>query len=103
MLTHCSPGCRSWFDRYWRRVASDGRPEEQRHEEMQNANPRYILRNWAAYEVYEAAERGDYTLLNELHQVLSQPYVEQGEDVDSRWALPTPNWARGVAGITFMT
>eukprot|EP00966_Prymnesium_polylepis_P305695 7064059-Prymnesium_polylepis.1 len=49
-----------WLRRYWARVAAEAWP--QRLDDMHRTNPKYILRNWAVYEAYEAAERGDYTL-----------------------------------------
>ena len=44
---------------------------------MDLANPRYILRNWMAAEAYEAAERGDFGPVREVHKLLCNPYEEQ--------------------------
>jgi hypothetical protein len=44
---------------------------------MNLANPRYILRNWMAAEAYEAAERGDFGPVREVHKLLCNPYEEQ--------------------------
>ena len=44
---------------------------------MELANPKYILRNWMAAEAYEAAERGDFGPVREVHKLLCNPYEEQ--------------------------
>ena len=38
----------------------------ERREAMAQANPKYILRNWMAMEAYEAAERGDTSVLEQV-------------------------------------
>ena len=92
----------AWSRRYWRRVRSEDRGDA-RLQEMAAANPKYILRNWMAAGAYEAAERGDFATVRELHEVLGAPYAEQSEDVAARWAQVTPQWARERAGLSFMT
>jgi len=95
-----------WATRYWRRVAEEEAAgkltAEQRVELMQRANPKYILRNWMAAEAYEAAERGDDSVVREMHAVLSRPYDEQGARADA-WAQVTPHWARDRAGFAYMS
>ena len=92
----------AWARRYSRRVASEARGAE-RLQEMANANPKYILRNWMAAAAYEAAERGDYSVMHELQGVLASPYDEQSDATAARWAQVTPAWARDKAGLAFMT
>ena len=93
----------AWLRRYWAKVEADGRPTAGRQTEMCHANPKYILRNWMAQLAYEAAARGDTSVLHEVHDILSRPYEDQGADVTARWAQLTPTWARDKAGLAFMT
>ena len=92
-----------WAKRYGKRVATEGVPAEERSEMMRLANPKFILRNSMAVEAYEAAARGDYSVVRELHRVLSKPYDEQTVEAGERWAQLTPQWARGRPGITYMS
>ena len=92
-----------WAKRYGKRVATEALPSDDRAEMMRLANPKFILRNSMAVEAYEAAARGDYTVVRELHRVLSKPYDEQGDEEEERWAQLTPQWARGRPGITYMS
>lgn len=96
----------AWGERYWARVRSEESADLSQSERlamMRAANPKYILRNWMAMEAYDAANRGDYTIVNELHEVLTRPYDEQGADIDAKYAQVTPKWARQRAGLAFLS
>mmetsp|Transcript_7330 Transcript_7330/g.19093 ORF Transcript_7330/g.19093 Transcript_7330/m.19093 type:complete len:144 (+) Transcript_7330:615-1046(+) len=93
----------AWLAAYWGKVRTDGRPDGERLTEMRGANPAIILRNWMAKEAYEAAAGGDYATVRELLDVLRKPYDEQGGALDQRWGGLTPQWARGKAGLAFMS
>lgn len=56
-----------------------------------------------AAEAYEAANRGDFTIVNDLQALLRKPYEEQGDEADARYAAVTPQWARERAGLAFMS
>lgn len=59
---------------------------------MDAANPKYVLRNYLAQEAIEKAQTGDYSQINELHSLLSNPFDEQPER--QRYArLPPPSAA----------
>ena len=45
--------------------------------EMAKANPQYILRNHMAQKAIELAERNDFSEVERLFQLLSQPYIKQ--------------------------
>jgi uncharacterized protein YdiU (UPF0061 family) len=96
-------GWAAWSERYWARVAAEGRASDERRAEMLATNPKYVMRNWMAKSAYEAAANGDFTIVRELQQVLCRPYDEQSDEVENRWAQVTPRWARDKMGLTFMT
>ena len=56
------------------------------NQEMQLANPQYILRNHMAQKAIELAERDDFSEVERLFKLLNQPYskqtdIEQPEDL----------------------
>ncbi|XP_030006449.1 selenoprotein O2 isoform X2 [Sphaeramia orbicularis] len=75
-----------WVSRYRRRLAreDDGTSElfllkKERLNVMNNANPRVVLRNYIAQRAIQAAERGDFSEVNRVLQVLEKPFVETFE------------------------
>jgi serine/tyrosine/threonine adenylyltransferase len=87
-----------WLQRYATRVRADARPAHERRTRMHAANPHYVLRNYRAQLVIDAAESGDYGALKELVEVLRRPYDERpGLE---RFAEKLPPWARERAGCS---
>lgn len=85
-------GFDNWAQAYLRRSEQDGIDQAARQARMQAANPKYILRNYLAQQVIEAAEQGDYEPVRELHRVLSRPFDEQpGME---RYAQRPPEWGK---------
>ncbi|MGE8360816.1 protein adenylyltransferase SelO [Pseudomonas sp.] len=86
-------GFDAWAADYRQRIERDGTDDRaQRQARMHAVNPRYILRNYLAQQAIEAAERGDYEPVRELHRVLSNPFTEQpGME---RYAERPPEWGK---------
>ena len=57
---------------------------------MKLVNPKYVLRNWMAQLAIDAAEEEDYSVANELFELLKNPYDEQPE-FESDWFQKDPN------------
>ena len=87
----------SWLDRWWDRV--DGRPDR---ESMLSANPKYVLRNWMAQLAIDAAEKEDYSVATELHEMLKKPYEEQPGN-EKKWFTRRPEWARNRVGCSMLS
>ncbi len=85
-------GFDAWAEDYRQRSAREGGDQAERQARMHAVNPKYILRNYLAQQVIEAAEQGDYAPVRELHRVLSRPFEEQpGMD---RYAQRPPDWGK---------
>lgn len=89
---------RAWVARYAARVREVGETGEARMERMRSVNPVYVLRNYLAQQAIDAAERGDYTELETLMDVLRRPYDERAGA--QRFAEKRPEWARDRAGCS---
>jgi uncharacterized protein YdiU (UPF0061 family) len=45
-------------------------------ESMRVSNPKYVLREWMLVDAYTAAADDDFTILNELFELIQRPYEE---------------------------
>ena len=69
---------------------------------MDLVNPKYVLRNWMAQLAIDKAEKGDFSLVNELHELLKSPYDEQNE-MEEAWFVKRPEWARNRVGCSMLS
>ena len=86
-----------WLERWWGRV--EGQPNR---ELMKKNNPKYVLRNWMAQLAIDEAEKGDFSVAEELHQLLKKPYDEQTEH-EEKWFQKRPEWARNRVGCSMLS
>lgn len=90
-----------WFKKYTKRIKLDSQSNEERRDLMNKVNPKYVLRNYMAQLAIDAAEEKDYSIIEELHQLLKQPYAEQIEQ--EKWFAKRPEWARTKVGCSMLS
>ena len=96
----------NWFDSYYLpRIRGQEAilDDAARKALMDRTNPKFILRNWMGTLAYEKAEKGDYSVLKEIHSLLSDPYAEQSDELSEKYFALTPDWARNMPGVAFMS
>ncbi|VTR50501.1 Uncharacterized conserved protein [Actinobacillus pleuropneumoniae] len=78
-----TPELASWYERWQARLGSQQESRDQSHQLMRSSNPAVIPRNHRVEEALEAAENeGDYSVMNELLNVLSNPYAHSPEQAE---------------------
>jgi uncharacterized protein YdiU (UPF0061 family) len=91
----------NWLKSYIKRVQNSGVTDEVRIKTMNAANPNYVLRNYLAQLAIDKAEQGDFSMVNELLELLRHPYDDQpGKE---EFALKRPDWARQRAGCSMLS
>jgi len=92
---------KGWFNTYDLRLQKESLTNNQRKAIMHKVNPKYVLRNYMAQLAINDADKGDYNLINELFQLLKQPYAEQPEH--EKWFAKRPDWARHKVGCSMLS
>ena len=54
-------------------------------EQMKRVNPKYTWREWLVVPAYQQAGNGNYELVRELQEVMTQPYAEQSQEVEDKY------------------
>jgi uncharacterized protein YdiU (UPF0061 family) len=68
---------------------------------MDVVNPKYVLRNYMSQMAIDEADKGNYTLIDALFQLLKKPYETQPEQ--EKWFSKRPEWARNKVGCSMLS
>lgn len=90
-----------WLVAYTRRLTLQDDSFEARKSRMDKVNPKYVLRNYMAQLAIEKAEKGDYSLVKELFELIQHPYEEQ-EELE-KWFAKRPDWAKNKPGSSMLS
>lgn len=82
----------AWLQRYQTRLQAENSQDQERIQRLNQANPKYILRNYLAQIAIEKAEAGDTSEIETLRKILSRPFDEQPEH--ESYAAPPPEWGQ---------
>jgi len=90
-----------WLSEYAELAEQEGSEKDTRKELMDRTNPKYVLRNYMAQLAIDAADEGNYSVLNELFELLKNPYDEQPEM--EKWFVKRPEWALNKVGCSMLS
>ncbi|MEM7255957.1 MAG: YdiU family protein [Pseudomonadota bacterium] len=88
-----------WLATWTRRLAT--KDSNTVNQLMKDTNPKFVLRNHIAIEAIDAAEKGDYSVLHRVADMITRPYDDQPQN--SEYALLRPDWAKSRPGCTMLT
>ena len=72
-------------------------------EQMKLVNPKYSLREWLLAPAYQQAVDGNYALLRELQEVMTQPYAEQSKDMEEKYYRLKPSEFSELGGVSHLS
>ncbi|WP_261818259.1 protein adenylyltransferase SelO [Vibrio gallicus] len=88
------PNWITWLKQYQHRLEQDHLSDSERQQTMCAVNPRYLLRTHLAQQAIDEVEAGNFGIIEQWLQVLSDPFVEH--PCHSDWALPNHNNNQGI-------
>jgi len=83
--------------------AAPRRSREQLSRQMKLVNPKYSLREWFVVPAYSQATAGNYALIRELQEVMTQPYAEQSKDAEGKYYRLKPSEFFEVGGFSHVS
>ena len=83
--------------------ADPSRSLEEISKQMKLVNPKYSLREWLLAPAYQQAVTGNYALIRELQEVMTQPYAEQSKDVEDKYYRLKPSEFSEVGGVSHLS
>ena len=92
---------KQWFADYAKRLEDETTSADERQQQMNKINPKYVLRNYMAQLAIDKADKGDTSLLEEMYLLLKEPYSEQPKF--ERWFAKRPEWARHKVGCSMLS
>jgi serine/tyrosine/threonine adenylyltransferase len=90
-----------WLAEYKNLLLKESDSDLSRKIRMNAHNPKYVLRNYMAQLAIEAAETGDYQIINEFYELLKEPYSEQPQS--EKWFAKRPDWAKHKVGSSMLS
>ncbi|MFT7387240.1 MAG: hypothetical protein ACI8VC_000480 [Candidatus Endobugula sp.] len=79
------------------------RSREEISRQMKLVNPKFILREWFVVPAYQQATTGDYALIQELQNVMTQPYAEQSKAIEDKYYRLKPPEYFEVGGLSHLS
>ena len=93
-----------WLEKWKLSLNADSQESrEDIRKKMQEVNPKYTLREWFLVPAYTEAQKGDYTLIKELQEVMTNPYIEQSSDIEAKYYREKPTEFFEIAGISHIS
>ena len=92
-----------WFTKWKSLIDTSSQSKEELSRQMKLVNPKYILREWFLVPAYKQAQEGDYSLIQELQEVMTNPYSGQSKEIEKKYYSLKPAELFDVAGISHVS
>jgi uncharacterized protein YdiU (UPF0061 family) len=90
-----------WLEN-WKSLISASSQKEL-SQQMKKINPKYILREWFLVPAYQKANKGDYSLVHELQEIMNDPYSEQSKEIEEKYYKKKPIGLFDIAGVSHVS
>ena len=83
---------KNWINSFQKRHSKELTPSNLKVKNMNKINPKYILRNYMAQEAIDAAENSDFSKIETILEIVTNPYDEL--EKHQNYAGKSPEWAK---------
>ena len=90
-----------WLEK-WKSLIS-GTNAEELSTQMELVNPKYSLREWFLVPAYQQATGGDYSLIREMQEVMTNPYDELSSEIEDKYYKLKPSELFEIAGVSHIS
>ena len=91
----------AWFTKWKSLCINNASSRAEVSRQMKRVNPKYSLREWLLAPAYQQARTGNYSLIRQLQDVITQPYAEQSKDVEDKYYRLKPAEMFDTGGVSF--
>ena len=94
----------NWLE-IWKSLinVNDEESIEKLSNQMKLINPKYTLREWHLVWAYQEAQDGNYEVVRELQNIMTNPYDEQTKEIEEKYYIKKPSDFFGIAGISHVS
>jgi protein adenylyltransferase len=95
-----------WLEKWKTLINTKATTPESREklsQQMKQVNPKYTLREWFLVPAYKEAEKGNYSLVQKLQEVMTEPYAEQSSEIEENYYREKPAEYFEIAGISHVS
>jgi len=89
----------AFINAYTERTQKNNCSREVSLKRMEEANPRFILRNYLLHQAIEELEKGENTLFLKLQEAMKEPYSKKWDE----FLIKRPDWAGQKAGCSMLS
>ena len=94
----------NWLEKWKSNInVNDKESIEKLSNQMKLTNPKYTLREWHLVKAYQEAQNGNYELVHELQEIMTNPYAEQTKEIEEKYYIKKPSDFFGIAGISHVS
>ena len=90
----------AWLTKWHALIDSQSGSRDEISQQMKRVNPKYSLREWLVVPAYQQAAEGNYELVRELQEVMTQPYAEQSQAVEDKYYRLKPSEFSELGGVS---
>ena len=95
----------NWFEKWNSLISSSvsSKSKKELSSEMKLINPKYTLREWFLVPAYQRATEGDYSLIIQLQDIMTKPYIEQSTEIEKKYYSLKPSQFFDLAGVSHVS